>query len=76
MEKLLSTHCVSPAGRYLGISLLLWGLAQGLQRSIATRQRASELCMLEGRSKQRKLSPSGEPSGVPAEDQGPTARTL
>ena len=38
LEKLLSTYCVSPAGRYLGMSLLSWGLAQGLQRSIATRR--------------------------------------
>ena len=30
----------------------------------------------EGRSKKRRLSPSGEPSGVSAEEQGPTARTL
>ena len=38
MEKMLITYCVSPAGRYLSMSLLLWGLAQGLQRSIATRR--------------------------------------
>ena len=51
MEKLLRTYCVSPAGRYLGMSLLSCGLAQGLQRSIATRRRASQPGRLEGRSK-------------------------
>ena len=39
MEQLVSTYCVSPAGRYLGMSLLSWRMAQGLQRSIATRRR-------------------------------------
>ena len=32
LEKLLRTYCVSPAGRHLGMSLLPWGLPQGLQR--------------------------------------------
>ena len=39
---MLRAYCVSPAGRYLGTSLLSCGLAQGLQRSIVTRRRASE----------------------------------
>ena len=51
LGKLLNTYCVSPADRYLGMSPLSWGLAQGLQRSIATRRRASEPCRSEGRSK-------------------------
>ena len=42
MEKMLRTYCVSPAGRYFGMPLLLWRLVQGLQRSLATRRRASE----------------------------------
>ena len=50
LKKLLSTYWVNPADRYLGISLRSWGLSQGLQRSIATRPRASEQGRSEGRS--------------------------
>ena len=32
LEKLLSTYCVNPAGKYFGMSPRSWGLAQGLQR--------------------------------------------
>ena len=51
LEKVLSTYRVSPAGKYLGMLLLSWGLSQGLKRSIATRRRASEPGRSEGRSK-------------------------
>ena len=51
LGKLLSTHCVSPVGRYLGVPPLSWGLAQGFQRSIATRRRAPEPGRSEGRFK-------------------------
>ena len=70
LGKLLSTYSVSPAGRQLGMSLLSWGLAGGLQRSIATRRRASEPGRSEGRSKKGSLPPGGEPSGVSAAEQG------
>ena len=40
MEKLLRTICVDPAGKYFGLSSPTWELAQGLQRSIATRRRS------------------------------------
>ena len=56
------------------MSPLSWGLAQGLQRSMATRRRAFELGRSEGRSKERRLLPRGEPSGVSAAEQGMTAR--
>ena len=58
------------------MSPLSSGLAQGLQRSMATRRRASEPGRSEGSSKKRRLLPSGEPSGVSAAEQGPTARIL
>ena len=51
LGNMLSTYCVSPAGRYQGMSPLSWGLVQGLQRSIATRRRASEPGRSEGRAK-------------------------
>ena len=50
LGKCLSTYCVSLAGRYLGMSLL-WGLAQGLRRSIVTCRRTSKTSWSEGRSK-------------------------
>ena len=76
LENLLSTYCISPAGRYLGMSPLSSGMEQGLQRSMATRRRTSEPGRSKGSSQLRRLPPSGEPSGVSAAEQGPTARTL
>ena len=58
------------------VTAVSWGLAQGFQRSIATRLRASEPGRSEGMSKYRRLPPSSEPSGVSAQEQGRIARIL
>ena len=76
LEKLLSTYCVNPAGKYFGMSPWSWGLVEGLQRCTETRRRASAPGMSELRSKYRSLVPSGEPSRVSAWVLGPIARTL
>ena len=60
----------------LGVSLRSWGLTQGLHRCTDTRRQASAPGISEGRSKYGGLAPRGAPSGVSAEAQGPTARTL
>ena len=51
MEKLLSTYCVNSAGKYFGILLWSWGLAQHLQRCTKTRRRVFAPGMSDGRSK-------------------------
>ena len=54
--------------------MLSWGLAQELQRSIATRRQISEPGRSEGRSKSRRLPPSDDTSEVSVEEKGPTSR--
>ena len=48
--KLLSTHCVNPSGKHLGMSPRSWGLAQGLQRSAEAQRCAVAPGMLVGMS--------------------------
>ena len=50
LGKSIDHYCASPTGRYLGMFPLSWGLAQGLERSMATRRRASEPDKSEERS--------------------------
>ena len=58
--QLLRTYCVSPAGRYRGRSVVSWGMVQGLQRAIETRQWASGSGMSLGRSKKAIWRPGGD----------------
>ena len=58
------------------MSSVLYGLAQGLQRTTVTRGLAAGPDMFEGRSEYSNLSPRGRPSGWLCAGEGPTAMIL
>ena len=71
LEKMLSTYCVSPAGRYLGMSLLSWGLAQGFAASyyhepasIRTGQVGREILIEEATAERRAVRGVGREAGT------------
>ena len=76
VAKACKTYCVRPAGRCRGMSSTSYGLAQGLQRATVTRGLAAGPERFEGRSRYSNLSPNRRPSGVSAEEEGPTASIL
>ena len=58
------------------MSLVSYGLAQGLQRTTVTRRLVARPDMFEGRSRYNSLSPRGRPSGWLCAEEGPTAIIL